>query len=214
LVALRLLRLFLVVVFWLTKSLMETDTATTTALKTKKEKAPRTGLAQGFNKGHRTTIRALPVRPSQRKGTQGTRVKFVRDIIREVTGFAPYERRTMELLKVGKDKRARKFAKKRLGTMLRAKKKLEVNSKMKAILLVLALCAILASAKLSTYSRNRTISRHLNRTNTSVVLPNTRWNISRPQPWNRNATYGNWRHNRTHNWLRWNKSHTHGNWSR
>jgi len=104
---------------------METDTATTTALKTKKEKAPRTGLAQGFNKGHRTTIRALPVRPSQRKGTQGTRVKFVRDIIREVTGFAPYERRTMELLKVGKDKRARKFAKKRLGTMLRAKKKLE-----------------------------------------------------------------------------------------
>jgi large subunit ribosomal protein L36e len=42
-----------------------------------------------------------------------------------VTGFAPYERRALELLKVGKDKRARKFTKKRLGTMLRAKRKIE-----------------------------------------------------------------------------------------
>lgn len=29
-------------------------------------------------------------------------------MIREVAGFAPYERRVMELLKVGKDKRALK----------------------------------------------------------------------------------------------------------
>lgn len=42
-----------------------------------------------------------------------------------MTGFAPYERRIMELLKNSKDKRARKLAKKRLGTMRRAKKKLE-----------------------------------------------------------------------------------------
>jgi len=53
------------------------------------------------------------------------RTKVVREIIREVAGFAPYERRTLELLKVGKDKRARKFAKRRLGTMLRAKRKIE-----------------------------------------------------------------------------------------
>lgn len=44
----------------------------------------------------------------------GKRVKFVRDIVREVAGFAPYERRAMELLKVGKDKRARKFTKRRV----------------------------------------------------------------------------------------------------
>ena len=40
--------------------------------------------------------------------------KFVRDLVREVCGFAPYEKRSMELLKVGKDKRALKFCKKRV----------------------------------------------------------------------------------------------------
>ncbi len=43
-----------------------------------------------------------------------TRSKFVRGIIREVAGFAPYEKRVMELLKNSKDKRARKLAKKRV----------------------------------------------------------------------------------------------------
>jgi large subunit ribosomal protein L36e len=44
------------------------------------------------------------------------RVHFVRNLIREVTGFAPYEKRITELLKVGKDKRALKVAKRKLGT--------------------------------------------------------------------------------------------------
>nr|XP_033330046.1 60S ribosomal protein L36-like [Megalopta genalis] len=51
--------------------------------------------------------------------------KFVRDLIREVTGHAPYEKRAMELLKVSKDKRALKFLKRRLGTHIRAKRKRE-----------------------------------------------------------------------------------------
>ena len=38
------------------------------------------------------------------------RVHFVRNLIREVAGFAPYEKRITELLKVGKDKRALKVA--------------------------------------------------------------------------------------------------------
>lgn len=46
-------------------------------------------------------------------------------MIREVVGFAPYEKRITELLKVGKDKRALKVAKKKLGTHLRAKRKRE-----------------------------------------------------------------------------------------
>ncbi|KAK2090983.1 hypothetical protein P7K49_030267 [Saguinus oedipus] len=51
--------------------------------------------------------------------------KFVRDMIWEVCGFAPYKRRAMELLKVSKDKRALKFIKKRMGTHIWAKRKRE-----------------------------------------------------------------------------------------
>ena len=44
------------------------------------------------------------------------RVKHVREIVKEVCGLAPYEKRMLELLKVQKDKRALKFAKKRVST--------------------------------------------------------------------------------------------------
>jgi hypothetical protein len=42
----------------------------------------------------------------------------VRDLIREVTGHAPYEKRAMELLKVSKDKRALKFLKRRVRLLI------------------------------------------------------------------------------------------------
>ncbi|GJQ14995.1 hypothetical protein GpartN1_g6786.t1 [Galdieria partita] len=78
------------------------------------------GIAVGLNKGHVVTKRK---RPTKGKGRVKKRAKFVREIIREVCGFAPYEKRIIELLRVGKDKRALKYAKKRLGTHVRAKKK-------------------------------------------------------------------------------------------
>lgn len=52
----------------------------------------------------------------------------MRNLIREVAGFAPYEKRITELLKVGKDKRALKVAKRKLGTHKRAKRKREEMS--------------------------------------------------------------------------------------
>ncbi|GKV05810.1 hypothetical protein SLE2022_103640 [Rubroshorea leprosula] len=89
---------------------------------------PKSGLFVGLNKGHIVTKRELAPRPSNRKGKTSKRVQFVRGLIREVAGFAPYEKRITELLKVGKDKRALKVAKRKLGTHKRAKKKREEMS--------------------------------------------------------------------------------------
>ena len=52
----------------------------------------------------------------------------MKDLIREVAGFSPYEKRMLELLRAGtasKGKKAIKLAKKRLGTHKRAKAKRE-----------------------------------------------------------------------------------------
>jgi len=55
----------------------------------------------------------------------GKRVKLIRDLVRDVAGTAPYEKRMMELLKTGRDKRALKLSKRKLGTHVRGKKKRE-----------------------------------------------------------------------------------------
>merc|ERR1719146_215659 len=91
-------------------------------------KAAATGLAAGMNKGFIVTRRTLPAKPSYRKGRNNERNKLVKEVIREVAGFAPYERRMIELIKIGNAatfKRALKLAKKRLGTHKRGKKKRE-----------------------------------------------------------------------------------------
>ena len=85
----------------------------------------RTGIAVGLTKGLVTTKKEKVVRPANRKGRASSRVKFVRSIIQEVAGQAPYEKRVMELLKVGKDKRALKVCKRKLGTHIRGKRKRE-----------------------------------------------------------------------------------------
>ncbi|TLS23564.1 uncharacterized protein PpBr36_06691 [Pyricularia pennisetigena] len=118
---------------------------------TKKGEVPRTGLATGLNRGFKTTARVTKPRVSTTKGHLSKRTAFVRELVKEVAGYvdpsfgiasrkmrllltldnslrlslAPYERRVIELLRNGKDKRARKLAKKRLGTFGRAKAKVE-----------------------------------------------------------------------------------------
>ena len=83
------------------------------------------GIAVGINKGHVVTKIEKTARPAARKGRASKRVKVVREIIREVAGLAPYERRIGELLKTGREKRALRFSKKKLGTHSRGKAKRE-----------------------------------------------------------------------------------------
>uniref|UniRef100_A0A8C1FD76 60S ribosomal protein L36 n=1 Tax=Cyprinus carpio carpio TaxID=630221 RepID=A0A8C1FD76_CYPCA len=78
--------------------------------------AIRYPMAVGLNKGHPVTKNVAKPKQSRRRGRLTKHTKFVRDMIREVCGFAPYERRAMELLK---------FIKKRVGTHIRAKRKRE-----------------------------------------------------------------------------------------
>ncbi|KMP09173.1 60S ribosomal protein [Coccidioides immitis RMSCC 2394] len=89
----------------------------------------RSGLILGLNKGHKTSAIEKRPRISRRKGALSRRTAFVREIVKEVAGLAPYERRVIELLRNSQDKRARKLAKKRLGTFGRAKRKVDEMQK-------------------------------------------------------------------------------------
>jgi len=88
-------------------------------------------IAVGLKKGHKVDKREAPPKPGARKGvcffgvflfsplnylTQrcGKRVKLIRDLVRDVAGTAPYEKRMMELLKTGRDKRALKLSKRKV----------------------------------------------------------------------------------------------------
>ncbi|KAL9060346.1 MAG: hypothetical protein Q9162_000750 [Coniocarpon cinnabarinum] len=94
-----------------------------------KDVKQKSGIIRGLNHGHKVTPITPPARISQSKGRLSKRTSFVREIVKEVAGLAPYERRVIELLRNSKDKRARKLAKKRLGTFGRAKRKVDEMTK-------------------------------------------------------------------------------------
>merc|ERR1739847_14210 len=85
------------------------------------------GLCLGLNKGFATT-KITRSRPSQNRSGMNARVENITKTIKSVAGFAPYEKRSIEMYKVGNtklDKRANRFLKKRLGSLRRSKKKSE-----------------------------------------------------------------------------------------
>eukprot|EP01115_Flamella_aegyptia_P000936 TRINITY_DN114520_c0_g1_i1.p1 TRINITY_DN114520_c0_g1~~TRINITY_DN114520_c0_g1_i1.p1 ORF type:complete len:119 (-),score=59.08 TRINITY_DN114520_c0_g1_i1:45-401(-) len=79
-------------------------------------------IAVGLKRGHVVTKRPTP-KNFRAAGTSGKRSKLVKEVIRDVSGFAPYERRLMELLRNDLEKRALKLAKRKLGAHKRAKSK-------------------------------------------------------------------------------------------
>eukprot|EP01069_Polyplicarium_translucidae_P012934 Polyplicarium_translucidae@DN661_c0_g1_i1.p1 len=88
--------------------------------------AESASVAKQTKKSFIVSKRMLPSRPVDKKGRLGSRVKMIREVVREVSGFMPYERRAMELIKMGSAssmKRCLKACKKRLGTHKRGKKK-------------------------------------------------------------------------------------------
>merc|ERR1712216_1118866 len=66
------------------------------------------GMMEGMEKGHVVTkLEGVHKKaPSRRRGHLGKRTKFARELVQEVMGLAPYQKRIQELLKVGRDKRA------------------------------------------------------------------------------------------------------------
>merc|ERR1712217_559777 len=74
---------------------------------------------------HKTTLRKRPQSPRYAKGSQGKRALLAKQVAREVCGFAPYEKRAIELLRNSLYKRALRVCKKKLGTHKRAKAKVE-----------------------------------------------------------------------------------------
>ena len=89
----------------------------------------KTGLFVGLNHGHVVTRPAKmewKTRPVTMKGKVAKRSAAVREVIREVAGFSPLEKRMMELIRTGvatKEKKAGKIARQKLGTHRRAMQK-------------------------------------------------------------------------------------------
>ena len=89
----------------------------------------KSGIFVGLNKGFIVTkpkVNTRKLKQSYKKGKLGKRVALVREVIREVVGLAPYERKMMELIRTGvatKEKKAVKLARRRLGTHRRAQHK-------------------------------------------------------------------------------------------
>ena len=56
--------------------------------------------------------------------SSGKRVNFARQVVHELAGWQPYEKRAMDLIKLERRRAAKQFLKKRLGSNCRAVKKL------------------------------------------------------------------------------------------
>jgi len=96
---------------------------TTNKRQTTKPRAAASGLIGGINSGFKTTPLAKPLSRHVSNSKEHKRLRAVKAIIADLVGFTPLDKRVVELLRVGKEKRAVKFCKKRLGSITAAKKR-------------------------------------------------------------------------------------------
>merc|ERR1712205_176945 len=88
--------------------------------------AVRTGISKGLNKGHK--INMLPRK--KKEHIKSKKKDLITSVITETVGYQPYERKLLEMCKDNSSqKKAYKFAKKRLGSHKRALKKREIMTK-------------------------------------------------------------------------------------
>ena len=74
-----------------------------------------------------STIVKLEKEAKKSKDTHARNL-LVKEVVREAMGFAPYERRILELLRLNKDRMAVRYANKKIGNFALAKKKVaELN---------------------------------------------------------------------------------------
>lgn len=96
-------------------------------------KIVKTGLFVGLNHGHVVTKpkddpNHRRVNTSHRKGRNNKRLLAVRSVVNEISGFNPYERKILEMLRTGdasKEKKAVRMARRKLGQHKRAKRKID-----------------------------------------------------------------------------------------
>lgn len=97
------------------------------------QKLAKSGVHVGLNKGFIVTKLKQATdkqkhQASYRKGKLHPRVAAVRSVVSEICGQAPYERKMMEMIKTGnqrKEKNSVKLARRRLGSQRRALHKKE-----------------------------------------------------------------------------------------
>merc|ERR1711860_56107 len=97
-----------------------------TFLKPKETVIEKTREAKPGFFGYRNGGFAVKPLPRKEKKLSFPKAAFVKSLMRETTGLKPYELRIIDLLKssgVKVDKKARKYAKKKLGDFTKAKKK-------------------------------------------------------------------------------------------
>ena len=88
----------------------------------------QSGLFVGMNKGHIVTKpekhpNTFKKDKSLRRGRIHKRVEAVREVITEITGLTPFQRKMLELIRTGEakaEKKAVKMARKRVGSQKRA----------------------------------------------------------------------------------------------